>query len=348
MNYGLGIIRLLALCALVGFNASLKCAEPAIWTWFFTKHFSASETQDYQKKDQLSFVSHTPAFSQLIFSWNAFRPLKGHFRFWVQVQDSVTKKWYDAHHMIDWGKEIQRSYISVNDQGTGCYHVRLELPRNRHADAFRVKIEAHEGADLSLLHSLHVCVCDVTKFKIEKSVQVAHLKSVQVAQVPKQSQMILNHPRAANLCSPTSLSMLLGFLKQASVDPLVCAERVYDSGLDAFGSWPFNAAHAFEACNGSLRFAVTRLPSFVDLHQQLARNIPVMVSVRGELKGAAKPYSDGHLLLVIGYDARHKKVLCHDPAFDSNDKVSVSYDLESFLSAWGRSRNLAYAVESIS
>ena len=317
------------------------------WSWFFSKKFSEHELQDFNKKDHISFVLHTPQFSQLILSWNALRPQKGHFRFWVQAQDSKTKKWYDPHHIIDWGKEIQRSYISVDEKGTGCYHVRLELPKQRRADAFRVKIEVHDGAELNLLHSLHVCVSDLAKFKSESASQYTHLKSVAIHNVPKQSQMVLNHPRANNLCSPTSLSMLLGFLKQTPIDPVSCAEHVYDSGLDSFGSWPFNVAHAFELCQGTINFGVTRLSSFSDLHKQLMNNIPVMVSVRGDLKGAAKPYSDGHLLLVTGFDAKHKRVLCHDPAFEDTEKIATSYDLESFLHAWGRSRNLSYVVEPI-
>jgi hypothetical protein len=65
------------------------------WVWFFSKRFSEANALELQKKNDASFVLHTPHFSQLILSWNAFRPQKGHFRFWVQAQDSVTKKWYD-------------------------------------------------------------------------------------------------------------------------------------------------------------------------------------------------------------------------------------------------------------
>jgi hypothetical protein len=323
---------------LLSFVATQLCAQE--WTWFFSKRFS--NAQKYKDKAELSFVSPTPYFSQLILSWNAFRPTKGHFRFWVQAQDSATKKWYDQHHIIDWGKDIQHSYISIDEKGTGCYHVRLELPKNRHGNSFRIKIESHDGADLSLLKSLNVCVSDLAKFKASSSSEFSTLKSVKVHNVPKQSQMVLDHPRAHQLCSPTSLSMLLGFFQKTPVDPLQCAEKVYDSGLDTFGSWPFNVAHAFEACEGKIHFGVRRLNSFAEVHKQLSRNIPVMVSVRGELVGAAKPYNDGHLLLVIGYDAKQKKVICHDPAFEDASQVTASYDVDGFLKAWARSRNLAY------
>lgn len=328
-------------------SSAMHANNDTSWTWFFSKRFTNQELQAQSKKDYCMFCRASDRFSQLIFSWNAWRPTAGHFRFWVQVRDAKTKKWYKPHHMIDWGKDIQRSYISTNEQGTNSYHVRLEVPTSTHADAFRIKVEAHDGAQLTFLKRLHVCVADMKKFSTIPQPNYNQLSSVMLSNVPQQSQMILDHPRANNLCSPTSLSMMLGFVKKAWVDPLMCAEFVYDSGLDSYGSWPFNVAHAFEVCKGKVIFSVIRFASFAQLHQQLMRNMPVMVSVRGELEGAAKSYNDGHLLLVVGWDALRKKVICHDPAFEHNEKTRISYDIKSFLTAWGRSRNLAYKAERV-
>lgn len=328
-------------------NGAVQAHDDTQWTWFFSKKYTNELILTHSKKDHTVFSLESPRFSQLIFSWNAHRPAAGHFRFWVQVRDAKTKKWYEPHHMIDWGKDIQRSYISTNEKGTNSYHVRLEVPAYTHADAFRIKVEVHNGANLTSLKRLHVCVSDMKKFSSTPQLRYEKLPSVLLTQVPQQSQMVLDHPRANNLCSPTSLSMMLGFVKKTNIDPLMCAEFVYDSGLDSYGSWPFNAAHAFEMCNGKVVFGVARFSSFMQLHQQLMRNMPVMVSVRGELEGAAKSYNDGHLLLVVGWDAKNKKVICHDPAFEHREQIRVSYDLKSFLTAWGRSRNLAYSAEKV-
>jgi hypothetical protein len=317
------------------------------WTWVYSKRFQPQELTE--KKNIVFSQTDTPLFSQLILSWNSFRPY-GYFTIFAQARNSATKEWYDAHHMIDWGADVQKSYCSISPRGTGCYHVRLEVNNHAKADGFRIKIEAHDGADLELLKALFVSVSDLQLFASPRYSmimnQVASLPSVKIEGVPQLSQMILDHPRANNLCSPTSMSMLIGFFKQTFIDPLSVAQKVYDAGLESYGSWPFNAAHAFEACQGQINFCVTRLFSFEKLHKQLMRNIPVMVSVRGDLKGAMKPFEHGHLLLVTGWDSKHKKVICHDPASPTNEEAMRRYDISDFLVAWGRSHNLAYIAES--
>ena len=147
------------------------------------------------------------------------------------------------------------------------------------------------------------------------------------------------------MCSTTSCSMLVSFLMNTMVDPLDFAQHSLDSGLNAYGSWPFNVAHAFELCGGKYFFSVARLPSFRELHHHIYRGIPVVVSVRGYLQGAPKVYSNGHLLLVVGWDAKRKQVICHDPAFKKSRKTLKRYDIASFLSAWERSHRLAYIAE---
>jgi hypothetical protein len=141
--------------------------------------------------------------------------------------------------------------------------------------------------------------------------------------------------------------MLTGFFSKKHVDPLDFGQKAFDSGLDTYGNWPFNVAHCFELCGGGHFFSVARLPSFRHLYKFLRQKKPVAVSVRGKLKGAPKIYDKGHLLLVVGWDAKKRQVICHDPAMQKNKKVVKKYDIESFLSAWERSRRLAYIAEPI-
>ena len=47
-------------------------------------------------------------------------------------------------------------------------------------------------------------------------------------------------------------------------------------------------------------------------------------------------------MVIVGYDADHQKVMCYDPAFDTDDQVSRMYDLHDFIVAWERSRRLTY------
>lgn len=87
---------------------------------------------------------------------------------------------------------------------------------------------------------------------------------------------------------------------------------------------------------------VERLNGFDEVYNQLLQGNPVVVSVRGPLKGSAAPYTKGHLMAVIGYRPIEHKVICMDPAFPSDQETIVEYDLEDFLQAWSRRGKIAY------
>lgn len=312
------------------------------WTWQLKKNFSPKERLKHKVNSSLSFnKTDLPQFSQLIFSWNAARPTKGYFTFWGQVRDARTKKWYEWHKMMEWGAHVQRSFFSKNVDGTIYNHVRLDMPTESKADAVRIMVEPHDGADLSLFYALYVSISDLTAFSAEVIKKPYSAQSVRIWGVPVQSQMVLDHPKKDTLCSPTSCSMLIGYFTK-KYDSLLCADQVFDTGLSAYGSWPFNTAYAFEACSHSVFFYVTRLKSFAALHSLLKKKIPVIVSVRGPLANAPLPYQHGHLLVVVGWDKGTQKVICHDPAHPSNAEVVTSYPLADFLTAWERSRRLSY------
>jgi Peptidase_C39 like family len=330
----------------------LKCSSVLYgWTWLYT--IKSSDYGYASKKDTHSWhieKTSIACFSELICSWNAFRPEKGgYFSFWIQARDSVTKNWYMWHQMAQWGKDssgknMQRSLVSRGSHGTKYIYVRLELPKYRLADGFRLRIKAHNGASLKNIERVAINGIDLKKFSSESNAQLLKdLPSVYISGVPKWSQMVLNHPRYKSLCSPTSIAMLLGFLLKQYCDPREVARGAYDEGLKVYGNWSLNVAHAFERCKGKVAFHVERLKSFKDLHSHLKQGIPVIVSIRGPLKGAPLPsYTNGHLLVVVGYNKRLRKVLCHDPACSSNTRTAIAYNLNDFIVAWECSKRLAY------
>ncbi len=340
------LVYVLIFEAIFGY-CSIKSQE--VWTHLFRKIISGEEAYTYAQRSELIFSRHaTPLFNQLIFSWNAFRPTEGHFSFFVQVRDARTKKWCKWHAMADWGVALQRSYFNSHSDGTAYHHVRLEVPLKTMSDAFRIKAVAHQGASLGQLKALIVNIANFNNFKVLDNcseIDDLSLPSIIISRVPCQSQMILDHVRAEHMCSPTALSMLLGFIQMQPVDALATALKVYDAGLDTFGSWPFNIAHAFDVCKGAFLFYTARLHSFPSLHTFLMRKIPVIVSVRGPLLGGAREYAHGHLVLVVGWNAQSQEVICHDPAFESSNNVIVSYKIKDFCAAWARSHNLAYIAE---
>lgn len=318
------------------------------WTWFHRKIFSDQEQLENSTKSHLAFAkTDLPKFGQLVFSWNAKRPEIGHFTFYAQVRDARTQKWSKWHQMAVWGAQKQKSFETDPDHISSYHHVRLESKPLLLADGFAIKVEAHEGARLDQLKSFAVNLANLQLFSAEKDQMFIGLASVTIQGVPKYSQFELDHPRNDGLCSPTSCAMLTAYLLSKHIDPIDFAEKSHDQGMDKYGSWPFNTAHAFERSEGKILYAVKRLESFKDLHHQLTKGIPVVVSVRGQIHGAPRPYKNGHLLVVIGYDTKTKEIICHDPAMASAIQVRKRYPVKSFLQAWERSHRLAYCADRI-
>ncbi len=329
---------------------SLYCSDNSLgeWTWVYRKNFTERDCNAHKKKQQLIFMQEDVSpFTQLILSWNAFRPQEGYFSFYVQVRDALTNKWGIWHHVADWGDVTTQSFLSKSDGFSSHVYVRLEIDDKKYANAFRIKIESRNAANLSLVRSIIVAFSDFNFFKSELCSDIQNLSSVCLVGMPSIAQFALEHEDKGRICSPVSCSMVVQFIMGNSVDPLDFAAKAFDAGLGVYGSWPCNMAHAFERCEGKFCFFVRRMNSFKDIHFQLMQGLPVIVSVRGVLPGAFKPFPHGHLMIVVGWDNETREVLCHDPACEKNYEVFKRYPLESFLPAWERSHRLAYVVEPV-
>lgn len=328
------------ICAWILIHGTIV-AENAQWTWRYIDYIPSKE------KSVTSYttpIHTTEPFTQLIFSWNASRPHKGYYLFFIQGRDAKTGAWSSWHKTMEWGTKKQVSYMSPSDGIASYEHVRFEVQSGKKCNAYRIGIQAHEGASLHTMHRLCASCTDFTRFKNERVQECVSLPTVHVAYVPYRSQFALLHPEKERLCSPTSCAMLVEFLTKKHISMQPFAAKIYDQALDTYGNWTFNMAHA-HTCATSHWFSVMRLNNFKELHTFLMRGIPVAVSVRGFLNGAPQEYNNGHLLVVVGYDASKKKVICHDPAFKSDHLTVHAYDLSSFLQAWERSRRLTYCIE---
>ncbi len=319
------------------------------WVSLFHKKITSQELTIAQRINRYTFEKErVPLFTQLLFSWNAIRPHKGELCFYVQARNAHTKRWSTWHHMLEWGKDVQRSYVTKSDGFTKYFHVRLETEKKQLADAFRIKVVGKNGALVSFLKGIAVTTVNMNMFRPEKiDAHIAQLASVHIPRVPKLSQFALRHRETSRICAPTSCAMLTRYLTGQRIDPILFATQSYDTGLDTYGSWPFNMAHAYEICKGKSWFFNTRLDSFVDLHQQLMRGIPVIVSVRGTLCGAPRAYPNGHLLLVVGWDQKTKRVICHDPAMAKHYETERRYQVVDFMRGWEQSKRLVYWVSHV-
>lgn len=159
-------------------------------------------------------------------------------------------------------------------------------------------------------------------------------------------------------CSPTSLAMVLAYhgiaptptgITAGHADAVVdhTAKMVYDHGYRGTGNWAFNTAYAATLVAGDSY--VTRMRDLREAEDFIASGVPLIVSIafgRNQLAGAPISASNGHLLVVVGFEA-DGDVVVNDPAGATNAEVRRVYDRAQFERIWiAASGGTAYVVRN--
>lgn len=278
-----------------------------------------------------------PAFDELVPSWNAVTPGAGSVT--VEVRAQTPAGWSRWFSFGTWHSGEGRS--SLNGQKDTAGQVltdTLRLTSRATAYQYRVTLRG-AGTGIRLL-----------AFNTsDRSRRTAGLGQPgdrrawgRINNVPQRSQMI--YPDGGEVwCSPTSVSMILA---EHGMDVTVpqAARGTFDRAYNGTGNWPFNAAYA--GAQG-LRAFITRLPSLAEAERYTAAGLPLAVSLgwkKGELPGAPLTYSDGHLMVLVGFDAVGNPVL-NDPAAPTDAGVRRTYPRAAFEKLWlTHSGGLSYVI----
>ena len=183
-----------------------------------------------------------------------------------------------------------------------------------------------------------------------------------VLDVPTYSQMVHtgHYPQWGGggeaWCSATSTAMVLAYygvspaptgITPGHVDAVVdhTAKMVYDHGYRGTGNWAFNTAYAATLVGGDSY--VTRMRDLREAEDYVAAGVPLVISIafgRGQLSGAPITASNGHLLVVVGFEA-DGDVVVNDPAGASNGEVRRVYDRAQLERVWiAASGGTAYVI----
>jgi hypothetical protein len=169
--------------------------------------------------------------------------------------------------------------------------------------------------------------------------RVAVRRRVAALDVPAFSQTVGGHPESTRAwCSPASLTMLLRY-HGVNVDVATVARAVFDASYDGTGNWAFNVAYA-GVCG--LRGVVAYLRGLDHVAAFVEAGLPVAISIAWnarELPGAPREHSDGHLLVVRGFEPA--AVLVNDPA---QPAVVTRYDRAALDRAFRGHGSVAYLI----
>jgi hypothetical protein len=155
--------------------------------------------------------------------------------------------------------------------------------------------------------------------------------SVQL-EVPFLTQKTSRPELSGRLCSPTSVAMVASWAN-APVSVETIANAAYDAPHDIYGNWPRNVQAAWEQ---GVPGKLVRIGTLKDAWRLLAAGVPIVASMKakpGELAGAPYSETDGHLIVLRGYD-QEGNFLVNDPAGSDAAKGQLVYARRDIATVW--------------
>jgi hypothetical protein len=278
-------------------------------------------------------------YTEAIASWNASTPAGT----WIEVQlraqyGARWSKWYVLGIWASDNSTIERHSVRLQGDSDGYVAVDTFVSSNKKetTDKFQIKLRlfSEDGVATPTVRNASVAYSTSAPKSASISTGNPALWNKKL-DVPGCSQMV--YPDGGEVwCSPTSTSMVLGYWGEiGSCEERVRAavEGVYDWIYDGHGNWPFNTAYA--ATKGYEAY-VGRFTSLAKAEEYIAAGVPVIMSIawkKGELTGSDIESTNGHLLVLVGFDAQGNPVV-NDPASGSDASVQHTYLRSEFEPLW--------------
>ncbi|MGA7731901.1 MAG: peptidase C39 family protein [Chloroflexia bacterium] len=281
-------------------------------------------------------------FSEAVPSWNATTPPGS----WVEVQlrariGTQWTAWYNlgvwvsgqegvVRHSVS-GQADARAYVDVDTLKIG----RRGKPSTAGAYQLKVRLFSTSRNALSSLENATVVV-STSPTAPTNLVPGDPARWNKLLDVPGCSQMV--YPDGGEVwCSPTAVAMVLGYWAGGSGScpayVRAAVSGVYDRVYKGHGNWPFNTAYA---ASKGMEAYVTRFTSMAQAEEWIASGVPVIMSIswgRGQLAGAPIAASNGHLMVLVGFDAGGNPIV-NDPAAATNESVRRTYKRAELEKLW--------------
>ena len=297
--------------------------------------------------EKVSQVQHAAApFNEALLSWNVDCPPDHGFTVEVRVGRRADAYWTPFLHAGDWGAlpenlaklricdggKIDIDYFRSDERFDRLqFRVRsFSSSRERH-DALHIRRVTLQLSDTSGL-PLPYLPTDA-----DRSVEPSQSSTLAV---PFRSQRDESSEIASRICSPTSVAMVLDFHGVRAPTAEV-ARRLFDVEHDIYGNWP-------RAVQGAYTFGVpgylARFSDWGEVEELVARGLPIVISIaakEGQLSGAPYRSTNGHLLVLRGFD-KHGDVLVCDPAAGDANQGVTTYKRDELTTVWMRRGGTSY------
>ena len=269
------------------------------------------------------------SFTELLPSWNVSAPQDTGLRLEVRARDARSGNWSPWLYLGSWGRTGGGKKTITCRQGV--VHVDY-LTLRRPSDAYQVRVEFQSfSLDKSVTPALRrvaVCYSGVT----DRRETVGPVDNwARDLKVPFHTQRDAPKPLAGEVCSPTSVTMVLGHwgVERPVVDN---ALAIYDDENEMFGNWGRAVARAGEL---GMEGWLTRFRNWEQVKAQITSGQPVIASIRfkdGSVPSAVMKQTAGHLIVIRGFTPGGD-VIVNDPASRDRGNGAV-YKADELARAW--------------
>jgi len=304
------------------------------------------------------------AFDELVASWNAETPATTWIKLEMQARGAGRET--KLYTMMTWASgdtDIHRTSTPGQRSADGDVNIDTFKRADGAAalDSYRLRVTLYQRSGSTATPSVQMLAAMVsTSFKYEIPSPfdgtAVDLQVPALSQEEHKGEFPEYDGGGEAWCSPTSTAMVLGALGASPSDdelekfpgpnygdPQVdfAARYTYDWNYKGAGNWPANVAYATRF---GLDGFVTRLRSLSEAQSFIAMSIPLVASINGDLPGFLFGKTNGHLLVIRGFDT-NGDVITNDPAAPTSDGVRKVYGRADFERVWlGGSGGVVYVI----
>lgn len=287
-------------------------------------------------------------WDELVLSWNADTPPGTGLKFEVRALDPAPATRF--YTLGRWATDASRQpRESVRDQKDDRGEVRTDtLVLTRPARDAQVRV-TFTGAGDAIRPALRFVGLSLVDSRFHSTPLPPNPSAWgRDLPVPERTQVV--YPEGVTAwCSPTSLSMLLGFWAEKlgrsdlMLDVPAVAAAVNDPQWPGTGNWAFNVA--FAGSLPGLRAFVTRLSDVSELEDWIAAGVPVAISLSYNLlRGEPRAAADGHLVVLRGFTPAGDPIV-NDPG--TGHEIRRVFPRADLVRAWAVSHNTVYLVRPL-
>ena len=307
----------------------------------------------YRRADYTSRIIHC-AFpvNTVIASWNADLPEGTGLVIKLRLRKRRTDTWTPFYYLGSWGDVPASGFTKTTQDDLGL--IDIDYFRSTHLFdrvQYRVLLFSKSQEHSPTLRRLTLAV---SYTQGDASIVDRYLDRNPVRRAPRPgwarrldvpffSQRDEAPEIAGSVCSPISVAMVMAHHGVHAPTAEVCA-LIWDPEYKIFGNW-------VRAVQGAYHFGlpgyVQRFGDWNDVKRYIARDIPVIASIRvpeaGMLRGAPYRTSQGHLLVITGFDELGH-VHVNDPAGKDAAKGMLTYDRHDMERVWFGHGGVGYVI----